>query len=215
MRVILSGAVGWAIIVCARVVTAVRGLWIGIEPSARQRVYFANHVSHGDFVLIWTALPARFRSLTRPVAASDYWASSPLRRFIAHDVFRAVLIDRKAGPAETETLNPIDVMSQALDGDDSLILFPEGTRNTGREPLMPFKSGLYRLGLAHPDIELVPVWIENLNRVLPKGEIVPIPIVCTVTFGAALKINEGETKDVFLARARAALLGLRPTESQT
>ena len=61
-----------------------------------------------------------------------------------------------------------------------------------------------------PGVDLVPVWIENLNRVMPKGEIVPVPLICTVTFGAALRLEEGEEKAAFLDRASAALLALRP-----
>ena len=85
-------------------------------------------------------------------------------------------------------------MAAALDQNSSLILFPEGTRNTSEEPLLPFKSGLYHLAKARPDVELVPVWIENLNRVMPKGEFVPIPLLCTVTLGAPIALGADEDK---------------------
>ncbi|WP_226781653.1 lysophospholipid acyltransferase family protein [Oceaniglobus trochenteri] len=212
MRGMIGQAVGWMIVVLARLITAVRGIWMGIEPSSRQRIYFANHVSHGDFVLIWTTLPTHLRRRTRPVAAADYWNASGMRRFIGRDVFDAVLIERPKVPPDAKGPDAIGIMSQALESGDSLILFPEGTRNTTPEPLMPFKSGLFRLAQAHPEVELVPVWIENLNRVLPKGEFVPVPIICTVTFGAPLHLKHGEEKDAFLARARAAMLNLRVTE---
>ena len=101
-------------------------------------------------------------------------------------------------------------MAAALDQKCSLIVFPEGTRNTTEGALLPFKSGLYHLAKARPEIEFVPVWIENLNRVMPKGEFVPIPLLCTVTFGAPLSVRDGEDKDAFLGRARTALLGLAP-----
>jgi 1-acyl-sn-glycerol-3-phosphate acyltransferase len=190
----------------ARLVTGVRGIWLGCGPEPVPRIYFANHNSHGDFVLIWTVLPPALRRTTRPVAGSDYWMVNGLRRFIGEQVFRAVLIDRNP---ETRNEDPIALMAGALDAGSSLILFPEGTRNTGREPLLPFKSGLYHLAQARPMVELVPVWIENLNRVMPKGEIVPVPILCTVTFGAPLRLSDGEDKTAFLDRARIALLALR------
>lgn len=207
---ILAQITGSAIIFFARLITAVRGVWQGIEPVRRQRVYFANHVSHGDFILIWTVLPERMRRKTRPVAGSDYWLKSPLREFIGRDVFKAVLIDRNP---DTRTEDPIEVMTEALDGNDSLILFPEGTRNETGQPLLPFKSGLYNLAKARPAIDLVPVWIDNLNRVMPKGEVVPIPLICTVTFGAPMHVGEAEEKDAFLARASAALLALAPVRN--
>ena len=191
----------------ARLVTGVRGNWLGCMPDLRPRVYFANHSSHGDFVLVWTVLPAALRRVTRPVAGADYWLKGPLRRFIGQHVFRAVLIERD--PAKRQ-LDPIRQMVDALDGGSSLILFPEGTRNTTEARLLPFKSGLYHLAKARPDIELVPAWIENLNRVMPKGEIIPIPLLCAVTFGAPLKLVAGEEKAGFGERCRAALLSLAP-----
>lgn len=195
------------VIVFARFITATRGRWEGVAPIDEQRIYFANHVSHGDFVLIWTALPRQLRSRTRPVAGSDYWLKSSLRRFIGRDVFNAVLIDRNR---DTRMDDPIVQMSDALDAGESLIVFPEGTRNTTEAPLLAFKSGLYHLATARRSVALVPVWIDNLNRVMPKGEFVPIPLICTVTFGAALHLGESEAKQEFLTRAEAALLALSP-----
>lgn len=190
------------IVLFARVVTAVRGIFIGISPDATQRVYFANHASHGDFVLVWTVLPPRLRRMTRPVAASDYWRASRMRRFIGRAVFNALLIDRDPATRQTD---PVQQMAEALDEGASLIVFPEGTRNVTDAPLLPFRSGLYHLARARPGVELVPVWIDNLNRVLPKGGIVPVPLICTVSFGAPLHLQDGESKDAFLSRATVAL----------
>jgi len=191
----------------ARLITGVRGEWRGSAPDPRARVYFANHRSHADFVLIWTVLPTPLRRATRPVAGADYWLKGALRRFMGQRVFRAVLIDRTRAVRDAD---PIAIMAAALDENSSLILFPEGTRNTGDEPLLPFKSGLYHLARARERVELVPVWIENLNRVMPKGEFVPIPLLCTVTFGAPIVLGAGEDKTVFLERSRSALLALAP-----
>lgn len=195
-----------AIVLFARLLTAVRAIWDGVGPVASKRVYFANHTSNGDFVLIWAVLPPRIREKTRPVAASDYWLTSGLKRFIGRDVFNAVLIDRNP---ETRTEDPVAQMTTALDEGSSLILFPEGKRNTSDVPLLPFKTGLFHLATQRPDVDLVPVWIENLNKVMPKGEVLPIPLLCTVRFGEAIRLNEGEGKDAFLERSRAALLALK------
>ena len=184
-----------------------RGIWAGSEPVPRQRVYFANHRSHGDFVLIWTVLPPELRAAARPVAGAEYWNASGFRSFIGTSVFNAVLIARDA---EGRREDPVAQMAAALDQGDSLILFPEGTRNMGDDPLLPFKSGLFHLATQRPEVDLVPVWIDNLNRVLPKGAMVPIPLICTVTFGAALRLAAGEEKSAFLRRAETALLALAP-----
>jgi 1-acyl-sn-glycerol-3-phosphate acyltransferase len=191
----------------ARLVTGVRANWRDCAPDPRPRVYFANHTSHGDFVLIWTVMPPALRRLTRPVAGADYWNVSATRRYIGRRVFNAVLIERERASRQED---PILQMARALDDGNSLILFPEGTRNLTEERLQPFKSGLYRLSKTRPAVDLVPVWIQNLNRVMPKGEFIPIPLLCTVTFGAPLRLMDGEERDAFLARSSAALLDLAP-----
>jgi 1-acyl-sn-glycerol-3-phosphate acyltransferase len=194
----------------ARALTGARSVWLGCAPAATQRIYYANHGSHGDFVLLWASLPADLRERTRPVAGADYWERGALRRHVARRVLNAVLIDRDR---TTRQADPIDVMAQVLAGGDSLIVFPEGTRNTTDAPLLPFKSGLYRLAQRAPDVELVPVWIENTRRVMPKGAFLPVPLLCTLVFGAPLHVLPDEAKDAFLERARAALLSLRPAEA--
>ncbi len=211
LRRLAAAALGRAILFVAHLVTAVRGIWAGVEPIPKRRIYFANHSSNGDFVLIWTVLPPRLRAATRPVAAADYWLRSPLRAFVGREVFNAVLIERDR---EARTEDPVTQMLAALDAGASLILFPEGTRNTTAEKLLPFRAGLYHLARARPEVELVPVWIENLNRVMPKGEVVPVPLLCTVSFGAAVRIEDGEAKEAFLDRARGALLKLGDGEGR-
>ncbi len=204
----IADVAGGAIAFFARAVTAVQAVWTGTDPTIeRQRVYFANHASHGDFILIWSALPPRLRQKARPVAGADYWDKGRLRRFVGSDVFNAVLIARNA---DERTVDPVTQMAEALDQGASLIVFPEGTRNLTDDLLLPFKSGLYHLARTRPDIDLVPVWIENLNRVLPKGAIFPVPLMCKVNFGAALHLAPQDTKDEFLERSRNALLSLSP-----
>ncbi|MCJ9668800.1 MULTISPECIES: lysophospholipid acyltransferase family protein [unclassified Neorhizobium] len=207
MKSFIAKAAAAVIVLFARAVTAVRAIWPEEGLPSRPCVYFANHSSHGDFVLVWAVLPPRLRHQARPVAGAEYWLKSPLNRFIGSDVFNAVLIERER---DKRTEDPIAQMASAIDAGSSLILFPEGTRNQSEAPLLPFKSGIFHLVTARPDIDLVPVWINNLNRVMPKGEIVPIPLICTVTFGSALQFGPGETKDAFLERMRSALLALSP-----
>ena len=206
---LLRRVTAFSIILFSRLVTAVRGFWPEGEPRKGQAIYFANHTSNGDFVLLWTVLPAKLRQKTRPVAGSDYWLTSKLKQFIGKDVFNAVLIDRNP---ETRTQDPVAQMTEAVQEGSSLILFPEGTRNITEERLLPLKPGLFHLAAQCPDVPLVPVWIQNLNRVLPKGELVPVPFICTVHFGESLALQPGEDKEAFLTRARQAVLDLDPEQ---
>lgn len=189
-----------------RLFTGARGRWpeeLFVTP--RPRVYFANHTSNLDFVVLWSVLPTTVRQRTRAAAARDYWTGGPVRRWLASSVFNVVLIERKQ---VTRANNPIRDLGAVLERGDSIILFPEGGRFSEPEP-MPFKSGLFHLAQEHPNADLVPVWIDNLNRVLPKGELLAIPFICSVTFGTPLARLDGETKDAFADRARAAVIALR------
>lgn len=185
--------------------TGARALWEGCSPSVERRVYFGNHASHGDFVMIWSALPPALRRGVRPVAGADYWNRGAFRRYLIRNVFHAVLIERNASERKGE--DPIQQLCEAVDGSASLILFPEGTRNTG-DGLLPFKSGIYHLARQRPELEFVPVWLDNLSRVMPKGKWLPLPLLCTARVGAPLRLGAGEDKQSFLDRARAALLAL-------
>jgi len=191
----------------ARLTTGVYGDWRGCQPAVNQRVYFANHSSHGDFVLIWTVLSGAARRQTRPVAAADYWSRPGLRRFIGAHVFNALLIDRQAGGGSA-----VAAMTDALARGDSLIIFPEGTRNTGDAPLLPLRSGIHHLARACPAVEFVPVWIDNISRVMPKGELLPVPLLCSVIFGEPISVSPDEPREAFLLRASQALLRLKPGE---
>ncbi len=189
----------------ARLITGAQGHWKGCPPTAEQRIYFANHQSHLDWVLIWAALPKDLRSKTRPIAAKDYWTSSPFKHWITCEVFNAVYVARQ----RTDDQDPLEPLAEALKQGDSLVIFPEGTRSNKGDPQI-FKSGLYHLAEQFPDVQLVPAWIDNVQRVMPKGEVVPVPILCTVTFGAPMRLESGEEKRSFLDRARSAVIGLRP-----
>ncbi len=200
----LPEAAGLLLAGLARLITGAQGHWRGSPPKAEQRIYFANHQSHFDWILIWAALPGDLRAVTRPIAARDYWTASPLKAWITREIFNAVYVNRQ----RTDDQDPLEPLLDALRSGDSLVIFPEGTRGNTGEP-QAFKSGLFHLAEQFPEVPLIPAWIDNVQRVMPKGEVVPVPILCSVTFGAPLQLLAGEDKRAFLARAREAVLALR------
>ncbi|SDC65091.1 Acyltransferase [Variovorax sp. CF079] len=249
----LAKFTGWALLVAIRLLTGAQARWWGCPPKAEQRIYFANHQSHLDLVMIWAALPEELRSITRPIAARDYWATTPFKHWITTEVFNAIYVERGGsapvppptaapGPAEriepsfdgvvqtelplappaaeiaepaaavvpgsAEALAPLQPLIEALQSGDSIIIFPEGTRGHTGEP-QKFKSGLFTLAQMFPEAVLVPAWIDNVQRVMPKGEVVPVPILCSVTFGEPVRLEEGEDRRPFLDRAREAVVALR------
>ncbi len=195
---------GLFLLALVRLLTGSQARWYGCPPKAEQRIYFANHQSHADLVLIWAALPQVLRTLTRPIAARDYWTKTPFRQWITTQVFNAIYVARD----RTADQDPLEPLIEALENGDSIILFPEGTRGHAEVP-QPFKAGLYNLALRFPDVVLVPAWIANVQRVMPKGEVVPVPVLCSVTFGAPVKLEPGEDRRAFLERAREAVMALR------
>ncbi|MBS0453706.1 MAG: 1-acyl-sn-glycerol-3-phosphate acyltransferase [Proteobacteria bacterium] len=274
---LLAKFTGWTLLALVRLLTGAQARWWGCPPKAEQRIYFANHQSHIDLVMIWAALPQELRSITRPIAARDYWTNSPLKRWITTEVFNAIYVERggsaplpadvsapahaapapsrvhervepsfddvvtfpepaapvlqepaqgqlplegaaqaaaatqlpeRLTPGTPEALLPLQPLIDALQSGDSIIIFPEGTRGHTGEP-QKFKSGLYTLATMFPDVVLVPAWIDNVQRVMPKGEVVPVPILCSVTFGAPIQLEDGEERRPFLDRARDAVIALR------
>ncbi len=200
----LAKLMGLLLLGLIRVLTGSQARWYGCPPKAETRIYFANHQSHADLVLIWAALPRDLRAVTRPIAARDYWTKTPFRQWITTRVFNAIYVSRERSANE----DPLEPLIEALGNGDSIILFPEGTRGNAEEP-QPFKAGLFNLALRFPQVVLVPTWINNVQRVMPKGEVVPVPVLCSVTFGAPVRVEQGEDRRVFLDRARAAVLALR------
>ncbi|TXE26744.1 1-acyl-sn-glycerol-3-phosphate acyltransferase [Serratia marcescens] len=206
-----SRLVARCLIRICRLLTGIRARWLSPVPENTQvRIYYANHSSHLDGIVIWASMPPQLRPSVRPVAAADYWLASSLRRYIAHRIFNAVLIKRRPSVEEgSQPNNALALMSEALNNSQSLIIFPEGTRGNGDE-ISSFKSGLWHLARMNPDVQLVPVYLENLNRVLPKGSRLVVPILCSATFGEPINSpQEGEDKNTFLQRARESLEGLK------
>ncbi|MEQ4925061.1 lysophospholipid acyltransferase family protein [Proteus hauseri] len=197
-------------------------------------IYYANHSSHLDGLVIWSCLAPTVRPYVHPVAADDYWNKNRLRRYLSRRIFRAVLIPRYAtkmafpesecstedngqieltkeqpiNDASTATqnkVNALDLMQEILDKGESLIIFPEGTRGNG-ESIQDFKAGLWHLSRKNPNVQLVPIYLENLNRVLPKGSRLVVPVICSAIFGAPIEsTTEEESKQQFLVRAKSAL----------
>lgn len=189
----------------ARILSGASVRWVDCQPDACQRVYFANHTSHLDAIVLWSALPPPIRALTRPVAAKDYWTAGKVRRYMATQVFNAMLIDRKDIKVHQ---SPVDLMLKEIGHRHSLIVFPEGGRSLGPD-VGEFKSGLYYLCKKRPELEMIPVYIDNMNRILPRGEVLPVPLLSCITFGPPMWLEAGEPKVEFLRRAHDAVRRLK------
>ena len=191
-----------------RVATGTTDRWVDCEPSTRQRVYFGNHSSHLDIIILWASLPHEVRQLARPVAARDYWERTRLRRYLVHEIFHAIMIDRAGhGGGFSDAAHALAAAVEGMNDKHSLIILPEGTRGTG-ETVAPFKSGIYHIARRKPGLEFVPVYMENLNRILPKGAFFPAPLISSISFGRPLVLGAEESRPAFLERTRQAIIDL-------
>ena len=200
----IAGFIEGLLIALVRLLVGAHARWQGCGQSSEQRIYVANHTSHLDVVLLFSALPEPLRRRTRPVAAAEYWTAGPIRRYLIHAIFRGVLIER-----DRSQLNPLEPAASAVRHGDSLIFFPEGTRGPG-EDLQPLKPGIFHLASWFPGVDIVPVWIDNSYRILPKGFAIPVPLLCSITFGPPFRWKEGQQQEDFLAEVRKALEALQP-----
>lgn len=201
----IARLVGEALFGAAKLIVGGGARWAGCEPATTQRIYFANHASHMDTIILCGALPGYLRETTHPVAAADYWGGGAVQRFVALKVLNAVLVERAKGT--TRSKDPLAPLREVLESGESLIIFPEGTRRAEALP-GSFKAGLYHLAKDFPDAELVPVYLTNLARAYPKGAILPAPISSTAHFGTPIQLEDGEDKAAFLERAQKAILKL-------
>ena len=181
-----------------------------LAPKAEQRIYFANHQSHFDWVLIWAALPRDLRAVTRPIAARDYWTATPLQALDhARDLQRGLRQPpaRKDGSGDDE--DPLEPLMEALRHGDSLVIFPEGTRGHAAEPA-PFKSGLYRArrgvprGPADPGLDRQ----RAARHAQGRGRAGADPLRRRSSARRS-RSQPGEERRAFLDRARAAVMALR------
>jgi len=197
------------LILATRILSGATVLWYESQPDdSCQRVYFANHTSHLDAMVIWAALPTAIRDKTRMVAAKDYWDANLIRRYFAKKLLNAVLIDRESVSFKN---TPVQVMADEIKDKYSLILFPEGGRSQDGT-FGEFKSGLYYLCKRRPDLELIPIYLNNLNSILPRGKTLPVPMLSRVIFGPPMWLEMNERKESFLDRARNAILKLKQLE---
>ena len=185
-------------------------LFIGLRVRGRENlpardpfILIANHSSHLDAASLLTLFPLSRLHRVRPVAARDYFERNALVSMLSHTLFNILPIARKDITQEDD---PIGEMRRALERGESLILFPEGTRGAGPVPA-PFHSGIARLVERAPGVPVVPAYLADLGRSLPKGEFLPVPFFCEVRIGAPM-VPTG-TREEVLARLEGAVKTLR------
>lgn len=177
-------------------------------PAADPFLLVANHDSHLDALVLLCLFPAARQSRIRAVAAADYWQGSAVRRFVSGTLLGVLPVVRGAQPGA----DPLAPLSAALASGTSLLLFPEGTRGDP-EVLLRFKSGAARLSIAHPEVPVVPAFLRNAGRSLPRGSPLLVPLVCEVSVGEPVALYGGARERT--AQLEAAVRALVPPAPST
>jgi 1-acyl-sn-glycerol-3-phosphate acyltransferase len=160
--------------------------------NIKQFILIANHNSHMDTMALMSAIPSRFIHRVHPIAARDFFGGSLFSRILMRYLVNATLIRRDR---EDPKRDPIDDMDKMLKKQRSLILYPEGSRGIpGR--MSNFKRGLGYLVQRNPNINVIPVYLENIYKTLPKGKKLILPYNCSIKFGQPIKFNSLEMEDI-------------------
>lgn len=170
-------------------------------PVRGPAVVVANHNSHVDTIALTSLFPTRTLPRVRPVAAADYFLRNRAMSWFSRNCLGVLPIDRSGGGAD-----PLADCVAALDREEILILFPEGSRGEP-EQLQRFKKGIFHLAWQRPEVPIVPVYLHGLGKVLPKGTFVPVPLFCDAFVGHPLD-EHAEHSDTFIASLESAMARL-------
>jgi 1-acyl-sn-glycerol-3-phosphate acyltransferase len=198
-------------IVFALAIKPFMALFIGLRVRGREHlarsepfVLIANHSSHLDTISLLSLFPLSRLRRIRPVAAADYFERNRFVSLFTKTLFNILPIARKNITTEN---NPLRRMREAIEAGDSLLIFPEGTRGSGGQ------MGEFRTGVAHliekmPAVLVVPAYLINMGRSLPKGEFIPVPFFCEIRIGAPRTL-QGSRQEITRA-LEAAVRDLSP-----
>jgi len=153
-------------------------------PLRGPAIVVANHNSHMDAFVLMSLFPLKRLAQLRPVAAADYFLKNPLLAWFTLEIVNMIPIERPGGGRKLKRdIDPLQECTEALERGEILVVFPEGTRGD-TEALGKFKGGVARLKEQFPDAPVVPVYLQGLGRVLPKGESAFVPRIVDVFVGA-------------------------------
>ncbi len=172
-------------------------------PKDGPAILVANHNSHLDTLLLMTLFPPAALRRVRPVAAGDYFLRNRLLAWFAREIIRIIPIARR-GQGRRDPLRRVD---EAIRRGDIVIFFPEGTRGDPERPA-PLRPGIRHLMQRHPEVPVVPIWIQGAGRSLPRGEALFVPFFCDMAVGTPLQGCQAPARDC-LCQLESRLHALR------
>lgn len=150
-------------------------------PTKGPAIIVANHNSHLDTMVLIDILPKNLLPIIRPVAAADYFLKNKYLAWFSRKIINIIPIAR-----ERTQQDPLEECYRALENNNILILFPEGSRGEP-EVLSTFKKGISYLATKYPEVPVIPVFLHGLGKALPKGDPLLVPFFCDIYVGKPLK----------------------------
>ena len=186
-----------------RLIIGVKYVNSGVLKTQKQYILIANHNSHLDSLAIMSAMPLSKVHKLHPIAAEDFFGDKSIKEFLMKHFVNAVLIPRKR-PEKPGDPDALQIMSDLLTKGDSIILYPEGTRG---EPgvMQDFKKGIALMVQRHPEIPVVPIYLDGLHKSMPKGVSVFLPSNSKLFVGEPIKFKSLETEDILKDSLEAIL----------
>lgn len=148
----------WLLFTCFFIRTKISGKEL-IKPD-QAYVFVCNHTSQLDIPLFARACVNTFRFLSKIEVTRI-----PLMGYIVKRIY--ITVDRKNREDRVKSVEKM--RSSLLDENVSVVLFPEGTRNRGNEPLLEFKDGAFRLAI-DTQLPIAVLTILNAKEFLPANE---------------------------------------------
>jgi 1-acyl-sn-glycerol-3-phosphate acyltransferase len=184
---------------------------VGIRYRGRYRIppgaclVVSNHNSHLDAAVLMGLFPLRRLPHVHPVAAADYFGTSPFKRVLAMWFMNGVPIERK--PARGA--DPLAPIVELLERGESLVFFPEGSRGEAGV-VATFRPGVGLMAQALPGLLVVPVFISGPERIWPRGEVVPVPLSIDANVGHPRSYPADLDARAIAALVRSDVLALAP-----
>ncbi len=153
-------------------------------------IFIGNHSSHLDSLVLLHSLPERYKRRLTFGGAADRWFLKGRKGYAKQGWYNSLALNtfpvrRGAGSAT------LDYPKWLLDRKWSVMIFPEGTRSsTGK--MGKFRHGVSILALDRK-VPVVPIYMEGLAAIRPKGAAAAGRGPVTVKIGKPLHFAEGTT----------------------
>ena len=174
-------------------------------------IVIANHSSHFDTPVALRTLPSRISNRILVAAAADKFYAARRKNTWWYSLFMNTFpVHRGGGTKQLDY--PLSLLKRGW----SILIYPEGGRSKSGQ-VQKFKHGVTIMAMA-AKVPVIPVYVEGLRNVMPKGQPTPQPAAVSARIGAPVwlegvaSVPEGTA---MLENAMRELAGMPPHRATT